>query len=207
MFYLALGGSRTYNAYIMDVLAKLFGSSARVKTLRLILFNKDKKFTVREAAYRSKVTKEAARRELELFARINLVKKSKQGKEAAYSVNPSFEHFEQLRAFFRRTTELRHSEVTKALKKCGVIKLLILSGTLTDTTESSIDLLIVGDKITPKKIETSIRALEAELGQELTYAVFSTEDFRYRLGVYDRLLRDVLEYTKIVLVDKIGATR
>jgi len=55
-----------------------------------------------------------------------------------------------------------------------------------------------------KKLERAIRTLEAELGQELTYATFSTQDFNYRLGVYDRLLRDVIEYPHIALVDKIG---
>jgi len=191
----------------MDVLAKLFGSSARVKTLRLILFNKDSKFTIKEAAYRSKVSKEAARKELELFARVKLLKKQKKGRETVYVANDGFEHYEQLKAFFRRTTELKHSEVTKAIKGCGVIKLLILSGTLTDTTESSIDLLIVGDRIVIPKLERAVRTLEAELGQELSYATFSTQDFNYRLGVYDRLLRDVIEYPHISLVDKIGISR
>ncbi|MBL1434068.1 hypothetical protein COB87_000630 [Candidatus Wolfebacteria bacterium] len=190
----------------MDVLAKLFGSNARVKTLRLILFNKDSKFTITEAAYRSKVSKESARKELELFARIKLVKKQKRGKEVVYSANDKFEHYEQLKAFFRRTTELKRSEVIKSIKHCGVIKLLLLSGTLTDTPESSIDLLIVGDRIVMKKLERAIRTLEAELGQELTYATFSTQDFNYRLGVYDRLLRDVIEYPHITLVDKIGVS-
>lgn len=188
----------------MDVLAKLFGSNARVKTLRLILFNKDSKFTVKEAAYRSKVTKAAARKELELFARIKLAKKQKKGRETVYFANSNFEHYEQLKAFFRRTTELKHSEVTKSIKGCGVIKLLVLSGTLTDTQESSIDLLIVGDRIVMPKLERAVRTLEAELGQELSYATFSTQDFNYRLGVYDRLLRDVIEYPHIALVDKIG---
>lgn len=191
----------------MDVLAKLFGSSARVKTLRLVLFNKDSKFTIAEAAYRSKVSKAAARKELELLARIKLVKKQKKGREIVYSANDRFEHYEQLKAFFRRTTELKHSEVTKGIKSCGVIKILILSGTLTDTTESSIDLLIVGDRINVPKLERAVRTLEAELGQELTYATFSTQDFNYRLGVYDRLLRDVIEYPHITLVDKIGVSR
>ena len=191
----------------MDVLTKLFGSSARVKTLRLILFNKDSKFTVAEAAYRSKVSKDAARKELELFARIKLAKKQKKGRETIYFANESFEHYEQLKAFFRRTTELKHSEVTRDIKSCGVIKLLVLSGTLTDTTESSIDLLIVGDKIAVPKLERAVRTLEAELGQELSYATFSTQDFNYRLGVYDRLLRDVIEYPHITLIDKIGISR
>lgn len=191
----------------MDVLAKLFGSTTRVKILRLILFNKEDKFTVKEASYRAKVSKDAARRELELLIRIKLAKKQKRGKELCYQANPNFEHFEPLRVFFRRTTELRHKEVTKRIKDCGVIRLILLSGRLTDTVESDIDILVVGDKIATPKLERTIRGLEAELGQELSYASFTTQDFNYRLGVYDRLLRDVIEYPHVVLVDKMGVSR
>ena len=49
-----------------------------------------------------------------------------------------------------------------------------------------------------------MHALEAELGREIRYAFFTTPDFRYRLGVYDRLLRDVFDYPHRVLLDKIG---
>lgn len=196
-----------YNRDVMDVLAKLFGSTTRVKILRLVLFNKDEKYSVKEAAYRAKVSRDAARRELELLTRIKLAKKSKRGKELCYQANPNFEHYEPLRVFFRRTTELRHKEVVKRIKACGVIRLIMLSGTLTDTVESNVDILVVGDKIIQSKLERAIRALEAELGQELAYASFSTQDFNYRLGVYDRLLRDVIEYPHTVLLDKIGISR
>ena len=47
-------------------------------------------------------------------------------------------------------------------------------------------------------------SLEAELGREIRYASFATEDFRYRTGVYDRLLRDVFDYPHRLLIDKIG---
>ena len=175
--------------------------------LRLVLFNKDERFTVAQAAYRARVPKASARKELELFASIHLLKKQKQGREVAYRLNPSFEHYDALKIFFRRTTDVKHKDVAKAVRGCGAIKLLVLSGTLTDTVESSVDILIVGDKIQQGKVDRVIRSLEAELGQELSYAVFTSQDFSYRLGVYDRLLRDVLEYPKVVLIDTIGATR
>ena len=52
--------------------------------------------------------------------------------------------------------------------------------------------------------EASVRKLEAELGRELRFAAFTTEDFKYRVGVYDRLVRDVLDFPNRILLDKIG---
>lgn len=191
----------------MDTLGKLFGSISRVKVLRLVLFNKETRFTVESVAYRAHVRKDTARSELELLTKIGLLRKGKakiDGRQrVVYRTDTQFEHYEALRVFIRRTTEVKKDQVTKTFKGCGSLKLLVLSGSLTDTQEASIDILIVGDRLQQQKIDRAIRMLEAELGQEIAYATFSTEDFKYRLGVYDRLIRDVLEYPHIVLVDKI----
>jgi predicted nucleotidyltransferase len=73
-----------------------------------------------------------------------------------------------------------------------------------DAVESKIDLLVVGDKLDEKVLDNSIHKLEAELGRELRFAAFTTEDFRYRVSVYDRLTRDVLDFPHRILFDKIG---
>jgi len=57
-----------------------------------------------------------------------------------------------------------------------------------------VDLLIVGDKMKKGKIEEGVRRLEAEVGTELIYAVFETADFLYRLKMYDKLVRDILDF-------------
>lgn len=194
----------------MNVMGKLFGSMARVRLLRLVLFNRDTKFTLENISYRTKVPKDIARREVNALMSIGLLKKQKakiQGKnKIVYKTNTSFEHFEALKTFFRQTTDLKKTNIVPMLKKCGVVKLLILSGSLTGVQESAIDILIVGDKFNTTKVDRAMRRLEAEIGQELSYALFSTQDFTYRLGVYDRLLRDTLEYDHVTLVDKLGVT-
>ena len=61
----------------MDPLMKLFGSQARVKLLRLFLFNETESYTLGQVAHRAKVSKDAARRELNLLVGIKLLKKKK----------------------------------------------------------------------------------------------------------------------------------
>jgi len=48
----------------MEPLAKLFGSPARLKTLRLFLFNQEGAFSLAEIAKRTKLSKEVVRREI-----------------------------------------------------------------------------------------------------------------------------------------------
>ncbi len=188
----------------MDPLAKLFGSSARVKLLRLFLFNEEEWFTPSEAAFRAKAGKAAVRKEiLSLFAIKALRKKAGKG-GTRYAANPKFAHYEPLKVFLRTSSGVDDESISTTLRRAGQLRLVALSGLFTGVPESKVDLLIVGDKLDERALASIIHTLEAELGRELRYASFTTEDFRYRVGVYDRLIRDVLDYPHRLVLDKIG---
>lgn len=188
----------------MDSLSLIFGSSARPKLLRLFLFNKGEAFSAPEVALRAKVSLEEARHELAALVRARLLRKSGSGKEAAYRVDPRFEYLDALDAFIRATTVIKPAALIASLKRAGMLQLILLSGLFTGAAEAGLDLLIVGDRLEERALARTVASLEAELGREVRYAAFSTEDFRYRLGVYDRLIRDVLDYPHRLLLDKIG---
>ena len=188
----------------MDPLSRLFGSFARLKLLRLFLFNDDSSFTMADVAARAKVAKDAARKEVNLLIAAGVVRK-KAGKGAMqYTASRSFPHYDALQSFIRSTTSLGDSEITASIKKAGSVRLIVLSGLFTGAVETKADVLVVGDKLDEKVLDTAIRALEAKLGRELRFAAFSTEDFKYRRGVYDRLLRDIFDFPHRTLLDRIG---
>ena len=188
----------------MDSLAKLFGSPARVKLLRLFLFNDDLTFLATEAAFRARLTKDVARKELTALTNAGILRKKTGKSPVGYSADKRFAHYDALRVFLRTTTDVSDSAIVTSFKKAGTVKLVVLSGLFTGALESKLDVLIVGDRMEERPLATAIHALEAELGRELRYACFTSEQFKYRLGVYDRLLRDVFDYPNRVIVDKIG---
>jgi hypothetical protein len=53
-------------------------------------------------------------------------------------------------------------------------------------------------------IDRAVKSIESELGRELNYAVFSTEDFNERLYSGDRFVRDILDFPHECVVNKIG---
>lgn len=188
----------------MEPLAKLFGSPARLKVLRLFLFNADTAFTQTEVATRAKLSKEAARKELTELAAIGLLKKKGERAAARFQIHPKFPHLAALEVFIRETTNVRPEDVLGALKKAGALRLVALSGLFVGIIEPQVDVLVVGDNLDERALANGIRALEAELGREIRYASFATPDFKYRMGVYDRLLRDVFDYPHRLLIDRIG---
>jgi hypothetical protein len=70
--------------------------------------------------------------------------------------------------------------------------------------EQQLDVLIAMKKISQAKIETAIRSLEAEIGIEIRFAVMTSENLLYRVGMNDKLARDIFDYKHQILVDKIG---
>ena len=188
----------------MKPLAKLFGSLARLKALRLFVFNRDAAFSLAEIAQRTKLSKEAVRREVAVLISSGLVRRKGASTPTRYQANPNFEHLDALDAFIRDTTTVRPHNMLALLRRAGALRLVVLSGLFTGVIESQIDLLIVGDRLNERLLATAVHALEAEFGREVRYASLTTEDFRYRYGVYDRLLRDVFDYPHRLLVDKIG---
>lgn len=188
----------------MDPLAQIFGTPSRLKTLRLFIFNHDKSFTTDEVSKRLKLTKESARYELKELSECGLLKKKGERASVRYQINSKFEYLGALDEFIRDTTNVSPKIITTILRKVGTLQLVVLSGFFTDVIESQIDLLIVGDHLDNKAIARAVHSLEADLGREIRYASFTTEDFRYRFGVYDRLLRDIFDYPHHRLVNKIG---
>lgn len=188
----------------MDPLAKLFGSAARVKLLRLFFFNEGEFFSASGAATRAKISKASARKETILLANAGILRKKAGKGGSLYCANQKFAHFEALKTFLRTASGISDTNIGTNLRKAGALRLVTLSGLFTGVPESKIDMLIVGDRLDERTLGVIVHGLEAELGRELRYAAFSTEDFRYRIGVYDRLLRDVFDYPHRTILDRIG---
>jgi hypothetical protein len=188
----------------MDPLARLFGSFARLKLLRLFYFNDDAAFTIADISFRTKTLKEHVRKELTQLLAAEIIRKRAGKNGAAYGVNKKFPQHEALLAFLRATTNLSDTDIINTLKKAGSLRLVAMSGLFTGAIETKVDLLVVGDNLDDKQIEAAVHTLEAEFGRELSFAAFTTEDFRYRVGVYDRLVRDVFDYPHRTILDRIG---
>ncbi len=127
----------------------------------------------------------------------------KRVQRTGWVLNPKFELVEPLRSLLIDTELVRESEIIRRLRESGKIELLILSGIFVRDENRKVDVLAVGDGIDGKLFEKQIAIIESEVGRELSYSLFEVAEFNYRLGMYDKLLRDVLENHHTTLVDKL----
>lgn len=188
-----------------DTLEKLFGSAARLKLLRLFLFNPRETYTIPDAANRARVPERTARKELNLFLAMGIIKRSstRRGSGTRFFLNTDFEYYEALQNLLLNAPA-RAKDVYERIRAAGVIKLIIVAGVFAGDWEGRLDLLIVGDRIKEPKLRSRMRLLESEIGRELRYTSLSTQDFLYRLNISDKLLRDVMDYPHKVVFDRLN---
>lgn len=204
----------------MDILGKLFGSEHKVRIMRLFLFNPETPFTAETIADRIKSGLFSAREELGTLRQMKLVRpksftirivRRKKGKQytvrrklSGFVLNSSFPYLQELQRLLLNKSLLKGEEIRKRLAPAGRLKLVIISGLFIQNPESRVDILVVGDHLKRQQIQHKIRAMESEIGKELRYAAFETTEFNYRLGLYDKLVRDVLDYPHLVVLDRLG---
>lgn len=202
----------------MEILGKIFGSAVRVKMMRLFLLNPDYVFESAEVAKRSKSKIEAVRKELALLVVAGFLKKkqsiirdttptrSKKKKPQkkrtiGWMFNPGFPYHEEIKKLLVEANFLKKEELASRFQGMGKIKLLYASGVFIGNPDTRVDLMIVGDNIKKDLVGGVIKDLEAEVGKELVYALFDTSDFIYRLGMYDKLVRDIVDFPHEKIVD------
>lgn len=216
----------------MQILGKIFGSEAKVKMMRLFLFNAGRIYDLEEIEKRTHINKNEAKREIINLEKIGLVSKRKffknvskilkikkrkgrkvkivtkvvivKRKLGGWALNSRFSYLKELQSLLINTILLKEDEILRRFRGVGKVKLIIVAGVFIQNPDSRVDIFIVGDKINRKKVTSIVRRMEAEIGKELQYTSFDTQDFKYRMSIFDRLVRDVLDYPHEVLLDKIG---
>jgi len=203
------------------VLNKLFGSSSRVKIIRLFLLNPDILFNLKEISRRAKVIPASARREILVLKSVGFIKqteekidkiiklkkgriKNKKKKIQGLKLNQFFPLLYPLKNLVLGGIGIDKETLTKKINSLGRIKLIVLAGIFIQSDESQADLLLVADSINNSGLYKVLKNIEAEMGREIVYAVFNTKEFLYRLGMYDRFIRDILDNPHEKIVNKLG---
>lgn len=211
--------------HVEQFLEKLFESVPKVRILRLFMQNPEHFFTFHEITQHSRIKPSLAKTQLKKFIKIGLIKqktgdiqkelKIGQGKEQKtiiksqkadfYGIDPKFDFIKELKDLVIKSSITSKKKLLKYIKNLGNVKLAVISGVfMKNSSASRTDLLIVGDNITRNKIENFLSKIESEIGISIHYTLMDIDEFKYRINMYDRFLRDTLEYPHEKLINKIG---
>ena len=209
------------------ILQTLFESLAKIRLLRLFLQNPERDFTLQDIEQLTQIKRGSFLRDLHKLIKAGLIKE-KQGivreekkentrtkkkqkhrgqkpkKILFYSVNAEFPVFSELYDLIIKSSTASRKKLLEHIKRLGKIRLAILSGIFLNDETSRLDLMIVGDDIKKRSLEKFLATTESELGKTLRYTIMDTDEFRYRMNMYDRFLRDLLERNHEKLINKLN---
>ncbi len=207
----------------MEIFEKLFGGAGRVKVMRLFLFNPEKTYDREEVATRTRIDPLIASRELSKLSAAGLIRRKrfikeipidkKNGGEArratrkkrsdGWQLNSEFPYLIPLGNLLIDLAMFNQDGVIEKVRAAGKLKLVILSGIFIQDDTSRVDLFVVGDTLKRGALDTAVKQIEAEIGKEVRYAAFETDDYLYRLSVYDKLVRDILDFPHTTILDRL----
>lgn len=201
-----------------DFLGTFIGSQPRSRILRVFIFNHEEPFSVPLAAKRAGVSAETAAREVKALEKLGIIKKTKQvaitlangtkrtikasQKVPMWMLDQDFKYLRAVTGFVHEVSPIRYDTIVGALRRSGKLAAVILSGAFVGDSSRPADLIVALDSLNERRVENSVRQLEPAFGREIRYAAFSTPEFRYRLTVQDKLMRDTLDFPHLVLLDK-----
>lgn len=230
----------------METLTALFGSSAKVRILRLFLLNESIPYSLEEISEKSQVKVSEVKVHVKSFEKINLViskstlrdvevvtqkrklvptttpsgrpskkkavkiiKETKvvSKKVPCWNLNVEEMIVSPLRALLIESEMVKSKDIAKRLGKSGAVKLLVLSGIFVKNAHDKVDIVMVGDKIDQKHFQKQVKQIEAEVGKELRYSVFTPEDFAYRMQMFDKYLFDVFSKPHEKIIHKMEIPR
>lgn len=204
-----------------SILEKLFGSSARVKIIRLFLLNPEGLFDAKEISRRCKIASKSTRKEISFLEKIGFIKhqsktvgeliklkngkiKNRKKKISGLKLREDFPLLCALKSLFLSVDPVDKGKMVKALKALGKIKLIVFSGIFIRSDNSRVDLLLVGDAVRKGALERVLRKFESETGKDINYALLDTKEFLYRLGMHDRFIHDIFDYPHEKILNKLG---
>jgi DNA-binding transcriptional ArsR family regulator len=197
-----------------DPLTALLSTVARVRLVRMFVFNPSLEVSMSEVLRRAKLSQRAARTELNQLERAGVIKKkfifeqvpgkAKRRRVVGFSLNRACPIVVPLQTFLFETAPINAKTLQRHLRGVGKIQVLVAAGAFLREFERRLDVLVAVEKLHAPKVEAAIRNLEAELGVSIKYAAFTTDDLIYRIGMHDKLIRDIFDYPHELIVDKVN---
>ena len=216
------------------MLSKLFGSTARIKILKLFLLHPNEKYYIRQLARDLSSQLNSVRRELdnlETFGILtsNLVDINNKGEELtsveeflSYSKkekNKNNNYGKSDKKYYQvNTSFILYEEIRALIVKAQLLyekdfveklqiagKLKLLVLTGLFVNDCNAQIdLLIVGRLNKGKLIKQINNLEKELGQEVNFTAMDLKEFKYRRDITDVFLYEILEGKKLVVIDELS---
>ena len=204
--------------------SELLGSKVRARLLRFLFRNADKLHDINDITGKVGESRMRIEKEIRSFVRVGLIKaksvfvseengekhfslKKRTGKKKkVFLLDHTFTYYPELIALFTKSFPEEKAKLMEMINPLGRVKFVVTAGVFRkgENRGNRCDLLIVGDELKRNKVEEVAKRIEESLGQQISYTLMSTQEFMYRYDIYDKFIRDILDYPHDKIINKLS---
>lgn len=170
--------------------------------LELLFCHSDKAFYFREIVRFTGLGQGAVQRELALLVHTELIIRQKKGNQVYYQANTGSSLFPEIKSLMTKTggvAEVLRSALEPVHDR---IRVAFVHGSVakgTETAQSDIDVLVVGD-VTFSEVADLIGPHQESLGREINPSVYPTNEFAAKVLAKHHFVTSVIEEPKVFLI-------
>lgn len=158
-------------------------------------------FSFTELRINSKCTSRLLKQTLKDLDKIEFLNVVAKNKTKYFQMNKHFALFPELVNLLRKVKNVPQDDLAKQALKVGNCRLLALTGVFAGKPRMETDLLFVG-KLNSRKLSKFLSLAEKYAEQEVSYTIFTQQEFEYRKIMNDRFVKNILENNPVLVVDR-----
>ena len=179
---------------------EILASKSKTRLLTFFLKNQQRAYFTGEL--KDQLSARNLTEDLSFFVKNGILRMSISKGLRYYRFNKKFVLEPKIKNEMLKSSKRMQDGLEKILPKVPNLKLAVLSGMFLGSSKSECDLLLVGD-VTNKSLATLIAKVQKLAGQEITFALLSSQEFEFRRNIFDKFIKDVLENEHVVVFSKI----
>ncbi len=190
-------------------LAEILFKEYRRRVLGLLLLQPDSSYHVRQLARLTGTHAGTLHKELTKLAEAGLLLKEPQGKQVYYRADTACPIYEELASILRKTSGLADVLSERLRPLAEAIDVVFVFGSVASgkaTTESDVDVLVIGD-VKFSDVVKALYSAQETLGREINPKVYSQAEWQQAKQQQNSFIKDVIEKPKLFVIgtkDDIG---
>lgn len=180
----------------------LFGAT-RQGVLRLVFGHTDRRFYQRQIIRSIRLGSGTVQRELERLAGAGILTRTIEGRQTYFQANRNCPVFDELHGLIRKTFGVAQVLQGGLAAIAAKVQLAFIYGSMatgTETTDSDVDVMVVGERVSMQDVVSAVTDAQRDLGREVNPSVYRTEEFCRKLAQGQHFLSSVVSGPKIFLI-------
>ncbi len=183
------------------MLSQLLSSKPKTQLINLFLAHPGRSFSFTELRINTKCPTKLLKQTLKELDKIDFLTITVKNRVKYYQMNKHFALYPELVNLLRKVKNIPQDNLVKEVIKVGQCKLIALTGIFAGKPRIETDMLFVG-KINPRRLTKILALAEKYAEQEISYTIFTPQEFEYRKIMNDRFVKNILENNPVLVVDK-----